>query len=424
MTDSYSFLTILIPLVLFICIVVLVIVFYIRRLYDRQEKVITDELRDSKARLEDSLKHISELQMQLDRRAEDDRRTATMEFRSAAAETMRSQLETLRDSNTAQIDAVLRPLRDQLGEFRRAVDDSFVRDNASRQSLSDQIERLMTLNVSIGEEARNLTSALKGNSKVQGDWGEMVLESLLESAGLKRDVNFKVQPAADVSGKALRDSDTGRALRPDVMIMLPEDRVLVIDSKVSLTAFTEYHQADDDARRRKAAARHLESVKHHVDELAAKKYQMLFPNAADQVLMFVPNDNAWSLAFSLDDSLWKYAFDKKVTIVSPAHLFSVMLLVNQMWRQENQNRNALEIARLGGLLYDRFVTFTTDFSAIQTALQRASRAYDDCYRDLTAGSQSLVARSERLRDLGARTSRRLSSDFLSSASDSPSQEEQ
>ncbi len=378
-----------------------------RQLSGSREAALGEELRQSRERLEEALRRITDLSMQLEHRAEEERRTATMEFRNAAAETMRVQMETLRDTNTSQIDAVLRPLREQLGEFRRAVDDSFIRDNASRQSLSDQIDRLMSLNVSIGEEARNLASALKGNSKVQGDWGEMVLESLLESAGLRRDVNFRVQPASDESGKSLRDSDTGRGLRPDIVVMLPEDRLLVIDSKVSLTAFAEYHEAEDDAKRSRAAARHLESVKKHIDELAAKKYQMLFRNAADQVLMFVPNDSAWTLAFSLDDTLWKYAFDRKVTIVSPAHLFSVMLLVSQMWRQEGQNRNAQEIARLGGLLYDRFVKFTNDFAAIEAALQKAQRAYEDCCHDLNSGSQSLIARAERLRELGARTSKRL-----------------
>ncbi|MBD5204538.1 MAG: DNA recombination protein RmuC [Bacteroidales bacterium] len=375
----------------------------------------TEELEYTRKRLDDALREISELTMRLDRMAQERQALAAAEFRNMAEDLLKDQSDSLRDANTQQLNAMLDPLRNQIAEFRKAVNDSYVNENASRRSLADQIERLMQLNVSIGEEARSLSSALKGDSKVQGDWGEMVLETLLESAGMKRDIHYLVQAASDDSGIAFRDTDTGKGLRPDVLVKLPENRILIIDSKVSLSAYIDWHKAPDKETKASAARRHLLSVRRHIDELAAKKYQNISAKSADQVLMFIPNEGAWSLAFSLDDNLWKYAFERKVTVISPAHLFSVMQLVSQMWRQENQNRNAQEIARLGGLLYDRFVKFTSDFSAIEQSLQRAHKAYEECRRDLASGSQSLVARAERLRELGARTSRTLSSDLLSSA---------
>lgn len=402
-------------LILLFCVVCVLRLNSVEKENLRRSETQAEELRNTRERLDEAMHRVSDLTFRLEQRADEQRRVAATEFRSVAEEVMRGQAESLRDSNSRQVDAVLTPLREQIADFRKAVNDSYVSDNATRRSLSDQIERLMRLNMTIGEEARNLTAALKGDSKVQGDWGEMILETLLEAAGMKRDIHFSVQAASDMNGKSFRDEESGRGLRPDVILFLPGERVMVIDSKVSLTAFVEWNSASSPEEKKRAASRHLQSVKKHVDELSAKKYQNLMSDSLDQVLMFIPNEGAWSLAFSLDPALWKYAFERKVAIVSPAHLFPVIHLVTQMWRQEKQNRNVEEIARLGGLLYDKFVKFTSDFAAIEASLRKAEKAYDDCRRDLSYGSQSLVARAERLRTLGARTSRRLPLDIIATS---------
>ena len=380
------------------------------------------ELESTRRQLDEAMRHIAELTSRIEqnaaeerraaieerRMAAEERRAASSEFRSAAREAMQESSQTLRSANVHDMTALLTPLRDQLGEFRRAVNDSYVNENASRRSLADQIERLMQLNLSIGEEARNLTEALKGNSKVQGDWGEMILVTLLENAGMKNGVNFFTQVAADEGGSALRDAETGRGLRPDVVVSLPDGHRMVVDSKVSLTAFAEYHQARDKQAVEAAGRRHLLSVKKHINELAEKRYQDVINSAAEHVLMFIPNEGAFMLAQALDPMLWKYAYERNVVITSPTHLFSVLQIVSQLWREENQNRNAMEIARQGGALYDKIVSFMTAFSSLESSLERTQRACAEVRHNLSGTNQSLLAKAERLRDLGAKTKRRLS----------------
>lgn len=361
------------------------------------------EAKESRIRME-------ELERRLTEEVRELRRQTAGEFRDIASAHLDAASRRLRADSSRELDGILAPLRQQIAEFRKAVNDSYVADNATRKSLSDQIERLVRLNMTIGDEARNLATALKGNSKVQGDWGEMVLETLLENAGLQRGVNFHTQVGSDASGMPLVDSETGRRQRPDVVITLPDRHCMVVDSKVSLTAWLDLMKAEEaaDSQGRGAALkRHLDSVRRHIDELAAKNYQNTVRDAAEHVLMFIPNEGAYLAAVQGDGTLWKYAYDRKVVIVSPTHIFSVMQIVSQLWRQENQNKNAERIADLGGLLHDKFVAFIADFEKIDRQLQAVHSTYDKCHRSLTSGGTSLVSRARRLRDLGARTSRQL-----------------
>ena len=362
------------------------------------------------AEAEESRRRMEELERRLTEEVRDLRRQTAGEFRDIASAQLDAASRRLRADSSRELDSILAPLKQQIAEFRKAVSDSYVADNATRKSLSDQIERLVKLNMTIGDEARNLATALKGNSKVQGDWGEMVLETLLENAGLQRGVNFHTQVGSDASGMPLVDSETGRRQRPDVVITLPDRHCMVVDSKVSLTAWLDLMKAEEtgDSQGRGAALkRHLDSVRRHIDELAAKNYQNTVRDAAEHVLMFIPNEGAYLAAVQGDGTLWKYAYDRKVVIVSPTHIFSVMQIVSQLWRQENQNRNAERIADLGGLLHDKFVAFIADFEKIDRQLQAVHATYDKCHRSLTSGGTSLVSRARRLRDLGARTSRQL-----------------
>lgn len=350
---------------------------------------------------------MQQMQREMDRRGEELNRNAASLFGRLADEALEENSRRLCDTNATQMESVLSPLRQRLEEFGRSVNEAYVRENATRKSLADQIDRLMQLNMSLGEETRSLASALKGDTRVQGEWGEMVLETLLESAGLKRDVNFFVQVTRDEHGNPLRDDETGRGLRPDVSVMLPDSHRMIIDSKVSLTAYMEYCGASSDDQRRLAAERHCRSVRRHIDELAAKRYQDRFGDAAGHVLMFIPNEGAYFAAVRHDAGLWRYAYDRRVVVVSPTHLFSVMQIVSQLWRQENQNRNAAEIARLGGLLYDKIAAMAAELENVGTRLNDAMNAHARCRDHLVKGGTSIARRAERMRDLGAKVSRQM-----------------
>lgn len=385
------------------------------------------ELARTRQRLDEAMMRITDLTAKIEershmmeQRAEEQRRVAAMEFRTVARQAMQESSTMLRSENTRELGELISPLREQLGSFHRAVNESYVNENASRKSLADQIERLMKLNMTIGEEARNLTSALKGNTKLQGDWGEMILKTLLESAGMQEGVNFFTQVTADASGRTLRDEESGRGLRPDVVISLPDNHKIIVDSKVSLTAYADYNEAKDEAALETCGRRHLLSVRKHIAELADKAYQKVVAGAAEHVLMFIPNEGAFMLAYALDPDIWRYAYERKVVITSPTHLFSVMQIVSQLWRQENQSRNAAEIARQGGALYDKFVGFMATFQTIETNLARTQKACDEARKSLSGSNQSLAAKAERLRSLGAKTTKSLSEETLSQISIDPS----
>lgn len=373
----------------------------------RQQAAARAELEAVKASYDRQVENLrAEMKRQSDAMAE----TARLQFENISHSALDSHSRHLRDANRSEMEAIIAPLREKLAEFSRSMAENHLTDNASRRSLSEQIDRLIRLNNTIGEETRSLTSALKGDSKVQGDWGEMILETLLESAGMMKEVNFFVQPTKDEAGNTLVDDDGSRQ-RPDILVKLPDEHSMIIDSKVSLTAYVRLCEASSPEEREAATAAHLRSVRKHVDELGAKQYQKHWSRAADHMLMFIPNEGAYFAAINADPQLWKYAYDKKVVIVSPTHVFSVMQIISQLWRQERQNRNAAEIARLGGLLYDRLVRFAETFRKISMRIEDSSRAYDEAFSQLASSSQSITRTAERLRDLGAKTSRRLAPDM-------------
>lgn len=349
---------------------------------------------------------IEALKAQLAQQAEALAEASRLQFENLSNSTLEAQQEKMREASRREIDAILSPLKDKLAEFSKTVSDAHINDTASRQSLSEQIDRLIRLNNTIGEETRSLTSALKGDSKVQGDWGEMILETLLENAGMTRDVNFFVQPARNDAGVALCD-DEGNRQRPDILVKLPDEHSIIIDSKVSLTAYVRMYDSETEEEKKSAIKEHLKSVRRHVDELGSKQYQKQWAGAADHTLMFIPNEGAYFAAVRHDPELWKYAYEKKVVIVSPTHVFSVMQIISQLWRQESQNRNAAEIARLGGLLYDRMVRYNEAMEKIRSKINDTGRAFDEAYNQFAGSSQSLTRTAERLRGLGARTAKRL-----------------
>lgn len=336
---------------------------------------------------------------------------AQQQYRILANESLEKNVRSLQETNTTQLNSLLSPLRMRIEDFNRSIAQNHTDATASRRSLADQIRNLTELNLSIGNEARNLAGALRGNTRVQGRWGETLLETLLEKAGLKKGVNFDTQVTRDASGQTLRD-EQGRAMRPDMVVLLPDERCIIIDSKTSLSAYLDYCEAETPEVRQEALKRHTQSVRKHVDELSAKGYLSGYKGAVEQILMFIPNDAAMIAALEGDGSLIEYAADRKISIVSPTQLMSVLMLVAQIWRKENQDRNAAEIAKLGGLLYDSVESFLKDFQGIETSLKKATDSYHSAMGKLTTGPRSLVSRAERMKQMGAKTSKTIPTPFL------------
>lgn len=334
------------------------------------------------------------------------RQEMMLQFKVLASDVLKRNSESLKEANSEQIDALLRPLKENIESFKKTISEGYVKESSSRKLLEVQIERLVKLNETIGEEARNLTSALKGNSKVQGDWGEMILETLLENAGLERGINFETQLTRDSGGNVLKN-DEGKLLRPDVLIKLPDNHSIIVDSKVSLTAFVDYCNAEDENVRIVAGKKHLQSVYAHIDELYAKMYQNNLKGAADYVMMFIPNESAYIAAVQLDINLWKYAYEHGVIIVSPTHLFSVMSIVSQLWRQDKQNRNAMLIAERGGKLYDKLVLFMDSFEKVGKSIDDAMTSYNKSFNQLRTGKGNVLRQAEDMKNLGAKASKSL-----------------
>ena len=334
------------------------------------------------------------------------RQEMMLQFNVLASDVLKRNSESLKEANSEQIDALLRPLKENIESFKKTISEGYVKETSSRKLLEVQIERLVKLNETIGEEARNLTSALKGNSKVQGDWGEMILETLLENAGLERGINFETQLTRDSGGNVLKN-DEGKLLRPDVLIKLPDNHSIIVDSKVSLTAFVDYCNAEDENVRIVAGKKHLQSVYAHIDELYAKMYQNNLKGAADYVMMFIPNESAYIAAVQLDINLWKYAYERGVIIVSPTHLFSVMSIVSQLWRQDKQNKNAMLIAERGGKLYDKLVLFMDSFEKVGKSIDDAMTSYNKSFNQLRTGKGNVLRQAEDMKNLGAKASKSL-----------------
>ncbi len=319
-------------------------------------------------------------------------------FRNLANDILEEKSRRFTDTNRKNIDDLLKPLSENIEHFRQRIE----RDSTERKVLEAEIKRLHEMSNRVSREANNLATALRGNSKTQGDWGEMILETLLESSGLQKGIHFRVQ-------EDFR-TEEGDHVRPDVVLVLPDDKQMVIDSKVSLTAYANYVEAADDPDegiRRAALSAHAASVRRHIDELAAKSYQKLAAGSPDFVIMFVPNEPAFLVALQCDAKLWDDAYRKKVILSSPTNLFAILKIVDDLWRRDNQDRYAMEIARQGGALYDKFVGFAENFLAVGDALGRTDKAYRAALGQLREGNGNLVRRAESLRKLGIKASKKM-----------------
>jgi DNA recombination protein RmuC len=336
-------------------------------------------------------------------------------FKMLATEILEDKAKRFTEQNQTNLNELLGPLKLKITEFQGKVEEVYVQEGKDRSALAEQVKSLMTLNHQLSTDAHNLTRALKGQAKAQGSWGELILERVLEASGLRKGHEYDVQESHT------RDDEAQSRAQPDVVIHLPEERHLVVDAKASLKAYEEHVNAETEVEREAAAKRHVESVRAHIKNLSEKNYQQLYGlKSLDFVLMFVPVEPAFMLAISHDSNVWHEAWKKNVLLVSPSTLLFVVRTVAHLWRQEQQNRNAHEIAKRGADLYDKLVGFVDDLESVGTRLKQAQSAYDDAFGKLKSGRGSVIRRAQHLIELGVKPSKTLPHSIVESAMDEES----
>ncbi len=332
------------------------------------------------------------------------RQQLSAEFQQLAQSILEEKSRTFTSQNREQLGHLLNPLREQISDFRKKIEDVYDKESKDRIALSHQIITLKDLNERISRDAVNLTNALKGQVKTQGNWGEMILERVLELSGLVKGREYETQVS--------RENEEGKRMQPDVVVHLPDKKDVVIDAKVSLVAYQRYCEYETNEEKEAALAQHIVSVRAHVKGLGAKRYSELNSiRSLDFVLMFIPIEAAFIIAIEHDSGLFKEAFDKNIVIVSPSTLLATLKTIEHTWRSEYQNQNARTIAKKAGDLYDKFVNFTASLEEIGDKLDKAKSAYDTAHNRLVSGQGSIVSRVQALKEMGA-TSRKTLSDAL------------
>lgn len=327
------------------------------------------------------------------------------QFENIASRILKQNSMEFTSSNKKNMDQILAPLKEKIVAFEKKVEETYDKELRDNISLKEEVKKLYELNAKISDEANNLTKALKGDVKKQGNWGEVVLERILERSGLSRGQEYQ-REVATLNAE-------GKQIRPDVVIHLPEEKHIIIDSKVSLIAYERYINANDGDDKDQYIREHITSLKSHVKELAHKHYQSAsILNTPDFVLMFVPIESSFAIAVQADQELFAYAWDLKIVIVSPSTLLATLRTIASIWKQEYQNRNVLEIARQGGALYDKLVSFSEDLLKVGKKLEETQDSYNDSIKKLNQGRGNLVRRAENIRQLGAKVKKKLPQSLL------------
>lgn len=327
-------------------------------------------------------------------------KTLTLQFENLAQKIFDEKSTKMTDQNSKQIQNILEPLRSKLQDFEKKVEDTYMNEQKDRSHLKGEISKLIELNNTMSKDAQNLTLALKGENKTQGNWGELILENILERSGLRKDEEYFTQETVKGLG--------GEILRPDVIIKLPEGKHLIVDSKMTLIAYEASVSAATEGEREKFASAHVDSLKRHINDLSEKKYhladQVVSP---DFVMLFMPLEPAFALAFKLKPELFEQAWDKNVAIVSPTTLLSTLRTVASLWKQERQQRNALEIAKRGGELYDKFAIIVKDLETLGERISSAQKTHTDVMSKFSTGRGNLISKVEKLKELGAKAEKSL-----------------
>lgn len=322
------------------------------------------------------------------------------EFENLANKILEEKSEKFTKTNRENIENLLKPLGENIKEFRTRVDEVYHKESKERFSLGERVKELAALNETISKEARELTKALRSEAKTQGNWGEMILEKILELSGLRKgEEYFMEHQLLDDNGKPLISDRENKKMRPDAVIKYPDNRSVIIDSKVSLTRFVNYTTATDNATRDAELKAHVASVKKHIDGLSARGYDD-YDTSLDFVMMFVPSEPAYIAALQGDSNLWEYAYGKRILLLSPTNLITSLKLIADLWKREYQNRNAIAIADRGAKLYDKFVSFVKNMENVGSQLEKAQDTYDSAFKQLSKGSGNLVSQALKLKELG------------------------
>ncbi len=332
------------------------------------------------------------------------------DFKVLAQEILDKNSKSFTEHNKKEIDVILSPFKEKLQSFEKKVDDNYEKGQKERITLKTEVKNLIDMNEKLSKDATNLTKALKGDVKTQGNWGEVILERILEKSGLVKDREYHVQNSLT--------SDDGKLYRPDVIIHLPDNKKVIIDSKVSLVAYEKFSSSENTEDQKAHLKQHILSIKAHIKGLSDKNYQNLYGvDGLDFVLLFIPIEGAFSAALQADNSLFQEAFDKNVVLVSTSTLLATLKTIASIWKQEYQNQNAVEIARQGGDLYDKFVGFSEDLITLGKQLNTAKGTYDGAMNKLSEGKGNLVSRSEKMRKLGLKTSKNMNQKLVDRSSD-------
>lgn len=335
-----------------------------------------------------------------------------LEFENIANKILDTKSEKFTELNKINIKSLLEPLGQNINEFKKQVNDVYKTESNERFSLGERVKELAILNQVISEEAKNLTKALKGEAKTQGKWGEMILESILERSGLRKNEQYFMEhELLDENGKAILSDSEGKKMRPDAVIKYPDNRNVILDSKVSLNAFTRLIASVDVDEQRRELAAHISAIKSHILALSSKGYDD-YDKALDFVMMFIPSEPAYIAALQNDPDLWNFAYDKRILLISPTNLITSLKLIVDLWKREYQNQNAVEIAERGAKLYDKFVGFVSNLESVGKSIDKAQENYNDAFKQLSTGNDNLVIQATKLKNLGLKNKKDLPKEIL------------
>jgi len=383
------------------------------RIYEENIKQLTAELASERAKVFDLNSSLSSLRSDYNNKKEEIeqlQKKFTTEFENLANKIFDEKTTKFSEQSKTNLQEILNPLRERISEFEKKVEETNKESIKGHASLREQLQMLKDMNQQITQEAKNLTQALKGSTKTQGSWGEFILENILQKSGLVKGREYKTQEVIY--------SEEGKRFQPDIIVSLPDNKSIVIDSKVSLTAYEKCISSEDDLQRQLALKEHITSIRNHIRNLSSKNYQSLYQlESLDFVLMFMPIEPAFALAVQNDAELFNDAFDKNIVIVSPSTLLATLRTVASIWRQENQNRNALEIARQSGALYDKFQGLITDLIDLGKRMASMQKGYEEAMKKLYTGRGNLISSIEKIKRLGANTTKSLPQQLLDRVDD-------